>query len=219
MLPPAACISTTLTDPPTVDTDDAPPDPGTHTFDETNTYTMVHHYDHGGRPTGMDLPEDPDWTAMGGTGSAPAVKGAITYDARGLPYSLTANIDDTDEPIITDIDYAADGQMTAMSFGDTQGGARTATTVNRYYDSRRRPSSEVVTRALPRWTTGPSRSPPSGSRSRRATPGTRPITSPTIQDDRIKGEWPDGYRPAKVDHRPRRSLSRNRGAVLVQAGW
>ncbi len=188
----------TRTDPPTVDTDDAP-GTGTQTFDETHTYTLTHHYDHGGRPTSMDLPTDPDWTLMGGTGSAPPVEGDITYDARGLPYSLKANIDGTDEPIIHDISYAADGQMTGMALGDTQGNARSATTVARYYDSRRRPSSEVVTREA----------------TAMEDPMTRPLGAVTepfaesytwdaadnligIQDDRLEGEWPDGYRPAKI---------------------
>ena len=42
-------------------------------YDEAHTYQRTAAYDHGGRPTSMVLPTDPDWT---GTGAAPVIGGA-----------------------------------------------------------------------------------------------------------------------------------------------
>jgi RHS repeat-associated protein len=114
-------------------------------IDETVLYQSSTTYDHGGRPTEMTLPCDPDWATLGGTGAAPVVKGAIEYNRRGLPASITAHIDGTAQPIITNLTYAADRQVTQVTYGDGSVG-RAPTVTDTAYDVRGRPVQSVTQR-------------------------------------------------------------------------
>jgi RHS repeat-associated protein len=136
VIPEADSIATTLTDPPSVDESDAPL--GAWALNATVSYQTTTQYDHAGRPVEMTLPPDPHWSALGGTGSAPTVKGTLTYNRRGLPQSITAVIDSTPHVVIEALEYTADRQVSKVTYGDGHG-SRNPTVTETSYDIRRRP--------------------------------------------------------------------------------
>ena len=166
-------------------------------YDEAHTYQRTAAYDHGGRPTSMVLPTDPDWT---GTGAAPVIGGLVSYDARGLPNAVTLTMDAASRPIVSDIRYTEHGLVREVVYGDTtgpDGSARDATTSTTRYDACLRPREFETNRD--------------------ATSGTGRdlglVTTPMhqqlvwdeannlvrVEDLRIAEEWPDSFRPQSVD--------------------
>ncbi|MFW6031634.1 MAG: hypothetical protein ACOC9T_03495 [Myxococcota bacterium] len=103
-------------------------------------------YDFGNRPTRLQLPRDPDRETLGGSGTAPLVRGHIEYNKRGLPDRIHATLDSSPQGIIESIKYAADRQVEEVVYGDDQGGSREPTKTKTQYDVRRRPKSVVTTR-------------------------------------------------------------------------
>ena len=166
-------------------------------YDVAHTYQRTAAYDHGGRPTSMVLPTDPDWT---GTGAAPVIGGVVAYDARGLPNVVTLTMDAASRPIVSDIRYTEHGLVSEVVYGDTTGPAgasRDATTSTTRYDACLRPRAFRTERD--------------------ATSGTGRdlglVTTPMhqqlvwdeannlvrVEDLRIAEEWPDSFRPQSVD--------------------
>ena len=166
-------------------------------YDVAHTYQRTAAYDHGGRPTSMVLPTDPDWT---GGGAAPVIGGVVAYDARGLPNVVTLTMDAASRPIVSDIRYTEHGLVSEVVYGDTTGPAgasRDATTSTTRYDACLRPRAFRTERD--------------------ATSGTGRdlglVTTPMhqqlvwdeannlvrVEDLRIAEEWPDSFRPQSVD--------------------
>ena len=166
-------------------------------YDVAHTYQRTAAYDHGGRPTSMVLPTDPDWT---GGGAAPVIGGVVAYDARGLPNVVTLTMDAASRPIVSDIRYTEHGLVREVVYGDTtgpDGSARDATTSTTRYDACLRPRAFHTERD--------------------ATSGTGRdlglVTTPMhqqlvwdeannlvrVEDLRLAEEWPDSFRPQSVD--------------------
>jgi RHS repeat-associated protein len=163
-------------------------------FDEDHTYAATATFDHAGRAIASTLPQDPDFG-----GAAPLVGGAIEYDRRGLPRSISISIDEIVYPILASATYERDGLMAEAVLGDDAGGTRAPTRSFATYDRRRRPDRMTTTRAPT------------------ASPGLdRPLGAVSVvmdqdleldevgnllalDDERIAAEWPDGAQPQDVE--------------------
>jgi RHS repeat-associated protein len=182
----------------------AAPTPSNRVYDTvaSHTYMRTAHYDHGGRPTEMTLPIDPDY---GGT--APRIGGSLTYNRRGLPRQIHLLRDDTPTTPMTDATpqlvvgkmvYTRDGLLESLVYGDDIGETREYTATTMAYDDGRRPVSMVTLRQP---TASPDPSRPLGAVT---VPFAQTLTWDignnlvAIADDRPGVEWPDGYRPQNV---------------------
>ncbi len=201
MIPAAGEAPETLTDPPAI-VGDQPPPAGTRAFDEAHTYVSRTRYDHIGRPVSMELPPDPDWETLGGTGPAPVLSASLIYNRRMLPARtvLTISAGDAsvaDYPIIRRQTYSADRLPVRTEYGlaDTTG----VPFAVRNYDARLRPVRHRAERT------------PTCVRGATATPELCGVT--TLHDYRYQWdtasnlkrtldarpaeEWPAGHRPAE----------------------
>jgi RHS repeat-associated protein len=164
-------------------------------YDEASTYVAEASFDHAGRARSRALPFDPDFEGS----SAPSVSGQIAYDQRGLPRSVSVEIDGDVHPVLTGATYDRDGQMLEMVWGDDAGGTRAPSRTSVRYDARRRPDRLTTTRA------------PTGVPST-----TRPLSRVSVvmdqdldfdamgnllrvRDLRPTSEWPVGQRPQSVE--------------------
>ena len=167
-------------------------------YDTTNTYVRRSTLDFADRPVGLELPIDPDWVALGGTGAAPVVGGALHYDRRGMVVGADLTLDGIAQPVIASATYLATGLSSSVTYGDDVGGTRTPTTSTMTYDARLRPHS---------------------MRTDRVTTGMTGLANVTVvahqrfdwdgadnlmavHDLRAAAEWGDGFRPqtARVTH-------------------
>jgi len=117
----------------------------TVTYDTDHTYVRTATFDNAGRPTGIELPQDPDFS-----GTAPHIEGLLTYNDRGLPSRATLEIDSVEQPIVESIEYLRDGLVSRIVYGDDDdgsGSSRTPTESETFYDVRRRPIRMRTTRA------------------------------------------------------------------------
>ncbi len=173
----------------------------TRTYDTAvgHTYTRTASYDHGGRPTAMTLPLDPDYD----DGSAPPIGGSLEYNARGLPSRVNLTIGSASRPIVDELVYTRDGLVERVTYGDDLTGSsasRTPTVSFTTYDDRRRP---VRLRT--------ERTPNAHGEFEEERP-LEDVSSPhdqmlvwdladnliAIEDLRDPTEWPDGFRPQSV---------------------
>ena len=136
----ATNVPDTLSDPPAVFRSEAI-NANARVYDTSVTYATTTTYDHLGRVTGRSYPRDPDWTASGGSGAAPAVRGAMTYDRRGLPYTTRVSIGALTYQINASMSYGPNRLPTHTTYGAT--GALTSTWTGNY-DVRQRPTRSVV---------------------------------------------------------------------------
>jgi hypothetical protein len=141
-------------------------------------------------------PTDPDWSLMGGTGSAPVVSASMSFNRRGLPTSATLAIDTVTIPVLRSAAYDVFGQSTITEFGASTFGLRRTDT----YDVRRRPTGILWSRAA---TPGSS------------TPDLGAVTSVLdehyawdaasnlvqVEDLRPSAEWPAEQRPHRYEIR------------------
>ncbi|MFO0713641.1 MAG: hypothetical protein U0353_27560 [Sandaracinus sp.] len=105
----------------------------TRTYDEAHTYTRTATYDHGGRPTAMTLPLDPDYD----DGPAPEIGGTLEYNPRGLPSRVNLTIGSASRAIVDELVYTRDGLVEQVTYGDDltgSGGSRTPTVSFTTYD-------------------------------------------------------------------------------------
>jgi RHS repeat-associated protein len=175
--------------------DDDPPNTS-RTFDENHVYTTTANYDRIDRVLGRVWPTDPDWSLMGGTGSAPVVSASMSFNRRGLPTSATLAIDSVTIPVLRSAAYDVFGQSTITEFGtSTFGLSRTDT-----YDVCRRPTRILWSRTA---TVGSS------------TPDLGAVTSVLdehyawdaasnlvqVEDLRPSAEWPAEQRPHRYEIR------------------
>ncbi len=156
-------------------------------------------YDHGGRPTAMTLPTDPDYD----DGPAPEIGGTLEYNARGLPSRVNLVVDAASRAIVDELVYTRDGLVEEVHYGDDLEGdgvsSRTPTVSFTTYDDRRRPIRMRTERAP----------------NSHGELGARPLEDVTephnqmlvwdladnliaIEDLRDPTEWPDGFRPQSV---------------------
>ncbi len=172
-------------------------------YDEDHDYVRTSRYDYGGRPTSMELPIDPDWELLGGTGAAPVIGGTLEYDGRGLPTRVSMTVDGTPRTIVDSIVYNQHGLVTEVTYGDDNvpgGGSRDPTVTVNAYDACLRPTVFHTTRQATSY---------GGSEPRPLSLVTTPMHQVltwdsannlvAIADERIPEEWPDGYRPQSVD--------------------
>ncbi|MCC7540733.1 MAG: VCBS repeat-containing protein [Deltaproteobacteria bacterium] len=165
-------------------------------------YQQETHYNHGNRVRSMTLTRGQETTGFPFTPPAGLGTGRITYNRRGLPIALEAELGDADvQSIISDIQYTADGLAQQVTYGDTQDGddgERTPTVETTDYDIRRRPVRTRVTRVA----------------ALDSDPGTLPGVNGVVDqqlvwdvasnlvavlDDRDPAEWPAGYRPQSIN--------------------
>ena len=169
-------------------------------FDEDHDYIARTRYDYLGRAVAMDYPEDPDWFAMGGTGPAPTVGGALHYNTQGLPAGVTLRVAEEgtgaplyEVPVVRSIQYDANRLPRRLDYGDESVIGPLFTEMT--YDERQRPTrSRAVRRGDP------------------TAPGDRPLNAVNtihdfrytwdavsnlmeVADARVAAEWPAGYRP------------------------
>ena len=85
---------------------------GTVVYDALSPYTRIARFDHAGRPLEVELPRDPD---SADSAAELAVRGTLTYDARGLPSSATAHYGAASQPIVTAIEYLRDGLVASAA--------------------------------------------------------------------------------------------------------
>ncbi len=178
-----------------------------------HTYVRTASYDHGGRPTAMTLPIDPDYD----DGTAPEIGGSLEYNARGLPSRVNLLVDEGSRAIVDELVYTRDGLVEQVTYGDDLEGdgvsSRTPTVSFTTYDDRRRPIRMRTERA---------------TNSHGELGEDRPLEDVTephsqmlvwdladnliaIEDLRDPTEWPDGFRPQSV-HVTHDSLYRVAGA-------
>lgn len=167
--------------------------PPARVFDEEHTYVAEATFDHAGRPRTSVLPEDPDF---GGT--APVVSGRIAYDRRGLPSSVSIDIDGVTYPILASASYERDGLLREAVYGDDADGTREPTRTEMTYDARRRPDRIATTRE-----------PTATSALDRPLAAVSVVMDQdydfdaagnllAIADGRASSEWPVGQRPQSV---------------------
>lgn len=115
-------------------------EPGTASalaYDTAHTYTTTAEFDYANRPLIRTLPSD----MSGGT----ALSGTMTFNARGLPSTVSAEIEGVNYRLVDAMTYTRDGLSEAIRYGD---GAltRDPTTTTFEYDLRRRPIHVRTTR-------------------------------------------------------------------------
>ena len=169
-------------------------------YDAAHSYITQTQYDHLDRVIALQLPKDPDWTAMGGTGPAPIVGGSMTYQQRGLPQSTSLSIttqgpgNDITIPVIRSSTYDDNRLLTTLQHG--QASTTGVPTQTFTYDSRLRPIRHRVTRTA---TQATSASKPLGAvttvcNTRNTWDSVDNLTG--IEDNRPANQWPAGYKPA-----------------------
>lgn len=113
-----------------VDVDDQPVTLNTRVFDEAHTYVSSTEYDRIDRPIAETWPEDPDFDP---SGFAPALRGVLAYNTRGLPQRSQLLIDSTAIDIVASTSYDENRLVVASTFGPTGVAQQIA------YDDRLRP--------------------------------------------------------------------------------
>jgi RHS repeat-associated protein len=188
-----------------------PTSPWARTYDVSHTYVRTASYDHGGRPTSMTLPLDPDYAG----GPAPEIGGTLEYNARGLPSRVSLTVGTASRAIVDELAYTRDGLVEQVTYGDDRtgdGSPRSPTVSFTTYDDRRRPV-RMRTERVPNAHAGLTGRP------------LEAVSSPhdqmlvwdladnliAIEDLRDPTEWPDGFRPQSV-HVTHDSLYRVAGA-------
>ena len=127
-------IPRTLADPPVLFVGDSP-EHRPRIYDTSVTYNTSVTYDYLGRVVGRSYPDNPDWMAQGGAGFAPRVRGRMSYDHRGLPYSSAVTIGTQSFAINAASSYGPNRLPTHMTYGDSMNPVSTWTG---HYDSRQR---------------------------------------------------------------------------------
>jgi RHS repeat-associated protein len=193
VIPNADSLALSIANPPQVDTNDAVSSRPIR-FDG-ETYVVERTFDHASRARGIRLPAD-----SGYSGTAPRIGGLLDYNVRGLVSRSAITIDHAVQSILSRVDYTRDGLPEQLTYGDTVGGERDATTSLMHYDVRRR-LTHVATLREP--TAERSANPVSG----RALGGIATVADQqliwdlasnliAVQDLRDPSEWRDGSRPA-----------------------
>lgn len=197
LAPETSSVPASLVDPPGTPSSDGIGTPAVRTYDEATTYLLRASFDHAARPVSIELPEDVDWSAMGGAGAAPVIAGRLEYNRRGLPASTELLVDGTAHPVMESVSYLRDGLVGSVVYGDHVGGTRAATISTRLYDARRRTTFMQTIRAP-------------GAPASGATLGEVSVLNAQrlhwdaannltwIEDLRTPEEWPDGHRPQSV---------------------
>jgi RHS repeat-associated protein len=159
-------------------------------FDENHTYTTSSLVDHAGRPVSVSLPP---------TDAGALVEGRLSYGRRGLPSSVTVDVDGyVTQTILASARYARDGLVEELVWGDSAGGTRAPTRTSMLYDHRRRPARLTTLRTR---TASLTSDRPLGAVSVVAD---QLFTFDSVdnllnvEDRRLATEWPAGFRPQSV---------------------
>ena len=178
--------------------ENTPSSAGTLTYDESveHTYVRTAAFDHAARPTSMTLPVDPDWDPAG-LDTAPAIRGRLEYDRRGLPARALLSVGTLDEiPVVAAIEYLRDGLVSHIDYGDLGSGPAIASDTE--YDVRRRPTRMTTTRAPDAGALAGELGEVSIVHDQRLQwDAASNLTA--LVDERDPSEWPAGFRPQTVE--------------------